>query len=103
KPAVYTSEDLKKLVKPKTMDITGGDVVGSMSWSPDRKNKKNIVLRIDRIHLNDKGKYLQGCVWYMVLFGEKAEDIKCDFSKPEEKLLRECAAQAVAGCKFNAR
>jgi len=103
KPAVYTPEDLKKLEKPKTMDITGGDVVGSMSWGPDRKNKKNIVLRIDRIHLNDKGKYLQGCVWYMVLFGEKAEDIKCDFKRPEEKLLRECAAQAVAECKFNAR
>ena len=103
KPVAYTAEDLKKLEKPKTMDITGGDVVGSMSWSPDRKNKKNIVLRIDRIHLNDKGKYLQGCVWYMVLFGAKPEEIKCDFSKPEEKLLRECAAQAVAGCKFNAR
>lgn len=103
KPVAYTAEDLKKLEKPKTMDITGGDVVGSMSWGPDRKNKKNIVLKIDRIHLNDKGKYLQGCVWYMVLFGEKAEDIKCDFSKPEEKLLRECAAQAVAECKFNAR
>ena len=103
KPVAYTAEDLKKLVKPKTMDLTGGDVVGSMSWGADRKNKKNIVLRIDRIHLNDKGKYLQGCVWYMVLFGAKPEEIKCDFKKPEEKLLRECAAQAVAECKFNAR
>ena len=76
---------------------------GNIHGRTEVGDHNDIVLRIDRIHLNDKGKYLQGCVWYMILFGEKAEDIKCDFSKPEEKLLRECAAQAVAECKFNAR
>jgi len=99
KPAVYKPEDLKKLEKPRTMDITGGDVVGSMSWGTDRKTRKATGLRIDRIHLNDKGKYLQGCVWYMVLFDAPAEEIKCDYKGAQGKLLLECAAEAVKAAK----
>lgn len=91
----YTSADLKKLVRPKTLDVTGGDVVGTMSWGKDRKDPKKIVLRNDRIHLNDKGKYLQACVWYMVLFDETASGIKLDYKHKDAKLIRECAEAAV--------
>ena len=95
----YTSEDLKKLVRPQVIEVTGGDVVGKMYWRKDRKDKKKIILANDRIHLNEKGKYLQACVWYMVLFDAKAADIKLPFNGPEEKLLKECAAEAVASLK----
>ena len=91
----YTSADLKKLVRPKTIDITGGDVVGAMSWGKDRKDPEKIVLRNDRIHLNDKGKYLQACVWYMILFDAKASDIKLEYKNKDAKLLLECAEAAV--------
>ena len=95
KEVKYTSADLKKLVRPQTMDVTGGDVVGSMHWRKDRKDPKKIVLGNDRIHLNDKGKYLQACVWYMVLFDETASGIKLDCKHKDAKLIRECAEAAV--------
>jgi hypothetical protein len=95
KEVKYTSADLQKLVRPQTMDVTGGDVVGSMHWRKDRKDPKKIVLGNDRIHLNYKGQYLQACVWYMVLFDETASGIKLDYKHKDAKLIRECAEAAV--------
>jgi hypothetical protein len=94
----YTSADLKKLKQPQVIDVTGGDVVGTMRWRKDRKTKK-IGLGNDRIHLNDKGKFLQGCVWYMVLFDAKASDIKPIYTGADAKLIIQCAAEAVAALK----
>lgn len=98
KTVKYTSADLKKLKQPSVIDVTGGDVVGKMSWRKDRKTKK-IGLGNDRIHLNDKGKFLQGCVWYMVLFDAKASDIKLPYKSPDTKLLIKCAEEAVTALK----
>ena len=89
KEVKYTKEDLAKLKYPKMMDLSGGDVVGRTAWNKEK------VLRHDRIHLNDRGKYLQACVWYMLLFDAKASDIKLEFKGKDAKLLVECAEAAV--------
>ena len=89
KEVKYTKEDLAKLKYPKLMDLSGGDVVGRTAWNKEK------VLRHDRIHLNDRGKYLQACVWYMLLFDAKASDIKLAYDHKDAKLLVECAEAAV--------
>ena len=103
KEVAYTAADLKKLKQPETIDITGGDVVGSMKWTQDRKDKKKIVLKVDKTHLNDAGAFMQGCVWYMVLFNAKAADIKYNYvpknNNVNVKLLLECAEEAVKQLK----
>ena len=78
--------------------------VDSEHLSPEALAKKNrntqkIALSNDRIHLNDKGAFLQGCVWYMVLFDAKASDIKLPYRSPDTKLLIKCAEEAVAALK----
>ena len=95
----YTKADLKKLVRPNVIDISGGDVVGKVYWRQDRKDASKIILINDCSHLNDKGKYLQGAVWYMFLFDAKAADIKLPYNDPSAKLILECAEKALADNK----
>ena len=95
KTVKYTAADLKKLKYPAIMDITGGDVVGYMKWSKNRKTSK-MVMKNDKHHLGDTGNFMQGCVWYMFLFDAKAADIKLDYKGPNAQLLKECAETAVA-------
>ncbi|UKI32229.1 MAG: hypothetical protein L6W00_00970 [Lentisphaeria bacterium] len=48
--------------------------------------------------MNVRGKYLQACVWYILLYGRTAEEIKYipkELSDSEAKLLARCAEQAV--------
>ena len=94
KDVKYDPAELKKLKKPAVMDITGGDVVGSMKWRMNRKGTGE-VLSIDRFHLGDSGAFMQGCIWYMFLFDAKAADIKLDYKHPHVKLLKECAEAAL--------
>ena len=93
KEAKYTAADLKKLKKPAVLDITGGDVVGSMKWKKDKNGVES--LSIDRFHLGDSGAFMQGCIWYMFLFNAKAADIKLPYNHPHVQLLKECAEAAL--------
>ena len=75
-----------------------GDVVGNMHW---RKSKKNgeMEIRRDTFHLNCRGKYLQGCTWFLFLFHKKAEDVKFipdEIGDKDAEFLLQCAAEAVA-------
>ena len=96
KSVKYKKADLKKLVHPNVIDISGGDVVGRLYWRKDRKDPSKTILANDCIHLNDKGKYLQACVWYMFLFDAKITDLKLEYKDPGAELIRKCAAQAIA-------
>lgn len=98
KPAVYDPADLKKLKRPAVLKTGDGDVVGRTYWERDRKTKQ-YVARMDKIHLNGPGQYLQGCVWYMFLFDADIKDLKAPFKHPDAKLARECAAAAIAAIK----
>ena len=75
-----------------------GDVVGNMHW---RKSKKNgeMEIRRDTFHLNCRGKYLQGCTWFLFLFHKKAGDVKFipdEIGDKDAEFLLQCAAEAVA-------
>ncbi len=73
------------------------DVVGNFTWGKDRKTGKT-VFRKDPIHLNFRGEYLQGLVWYGFLFGKDPEKSACvpaGISREEAALLKRCAASAV--------
>ncbi len=94
---VLTAEQLKSYVWPD-MPPRANDVVGKHYWAKDRKG---IRLVCDSIHLNEHGEYLQACLWYSFLFGEDAEKISytANLSAESCKILRKCAAEAIAKYK----
>lgn len=57
------------------MPRRAGEVVGNESWVKDEKTGE-MMMKTDRTHLNNDGRYLQACVWYGFLFGEKPQEIK---------------------------
>lgn len=102
---ILSKAEIAAIAKPGTLDFHG-DPVGSSAWKKGRKTEKDadeIKLRSDAIHLNAEGKYLQACVWLAALFDVDVtklayEPALKDFSS-RAKLMRECAAEAVAGVK----
>ena len=91
-------EELEKYTFPKRPPYRG-DVVGSYRWVNNRKQKK-VVITYDNTHMNPYGEYLQGCVWFGKLFGADVTKItyKPKYLKPADaELLRQCAADALAG------
>ena len=96
----YPAAELKKFEYPRLPSYKG-DVVGRHSWVRRRKGGK-YVLKADTIHLNPDGQYLQGCLWFGVLFGADVRKIAYapeKLSGAEAELLRECAALALEGRK----
>ena len=98
---VLTKEEIAALKQPETIDFHG-DVAGSSAWKHGRKGKQKdwekIKLRLDTSHLNERGHYLQACVWAGFLFG--VDPTKFTYrpeSLPEAdaKLMRECARDAL--------
>ena len=74
-----------------------GDVVGRLYWSKDQKTGEMRIIR-DAMHLNDRGEYLQACVWYLFLFGGTAEDIRFvpnSIGNSDARFLARCAEDAV--------
>ncbi len=73
-----------------------GSLIRGWYWY-NRKGKKR--LRLDSIHANVRGEYLQGCVWFEVLFRESAENIKFvpkEISEKDAAFLREIAHETVS-------
>ena len=99
---VLTSAEIAALQKPVCIDFCG-DPVGASSWKKGRKGRKDadqVKLRLDTIHLNSEGHYLQACTWLAALFGTDVTKLTYAPSglAPEKaKLMRACAAAAVAG------
>ena len=70
------------------------DPVGKYSW---QKDSRGMSMKIDSIHLNEHGEYLQACVWYAFLFGEDAEKITYEpnLASSTCKILCKSAAEAI--------
>ncbi len=102
---VLTKREIAAIPRPGLVDFHG-DVAGSSRWGKGRRNAKDadeVKLRLDPSHLNAQGKYLQACVWLAALFDVDVTKLAYepafkDFA-PQAKLMRECAAAAVAGCR----
>ena len=91
-----TAAERKAYVCPD-LPRRAGEVVGNEYWMKDRKSGE-MTMRVDNIHLNNDGNYLQACVWYGFLFGEKPSEIKFvpnNIGKKQAALLRACAQEAL--------
>ena len=101
---ILTPEEIAAIKQPATIDFHN-DVAGSSAWKTGRKEQKDadkIKLRIDSIHLNAEGHYLQACTWLAALFGTDVTKLAYAPSTlpPEKaKLMRACAAEAVAAAR----
>lgn len=106
---VLSQKEIAAIEKPGTINFYN-DVAGNSSWKKGRKGQKDadeIKLRNDSIHLNREGEYLQACVWLAALFDvdvTKLAFLPKDLENKKgfadrAKLMRECAAKAVAGTK----
>lgn len=51
-----------------------GDVVGAMGYHKNRETGELEIWR-DTIHLNQRGQYLQACVWFAFLYGRNTSEI----------------------------
>ena len=98
---LLTRAEIAALKKPETMDFHG-DVVGASSWRKGRKGRQKdweeVKHRTDFAHLNERGHYLQACVWLGFLF--KVDPATFSYrpesiSEADAKLMRECARDAL--------
>lgn len=98
---ILTQKEIAAIEKPNTIDFHG-DPAGNSSWKKGRKGQKDadeVKLRIDTIHLNAEGHYLQACTWLAALFGTDVTKLTYapeNLAPEKAKLMRACAAEAVA-------
>ena len=103
-PNPYTAADVPKVAPTCTypeLPPPPNDVVGNTYWHKD-KTTGEFKLYNDPNHLNTRGQYLQACVWYMFLFGKKAQDVKFippNFDKSDAAFLAKCAEEAIQSWK----
>lgn len=92
-----SAEEMDKLKYPHVPATQNFDAVGNIFW---RFNKQNGTWKLinDPIHLNLRGQYLQGCVWFAVLFQRNAETITFsprNISAEDAAFIRNCAQKAI--------
>ena len=103
---ILSRGEIAAMKQPDLVDFCD-DAVGSSSWRKAGAKSKTpgvTKLVVDTAHLNREGQYLQACTWLAALYG-------CDVTKlayaPEwlsadkAKLMRSCAAEAVAQYSSN--
>ena len=91
-----TPADTSNIVEPDLPRTT--DVAGGFAWRKNAKTGKKALAK-DFHHLNPRGRYLQGLVWYAFLFGkdpEKNAYVPKGISAEEAALLKQCAKKAAA-------
>ncbi len=98
---LLTPAEIAAIQKPGLVDFHD-DPAGNSAWKKGRKGHKDadeVKLRLDTIHLNAKGNYLQACTWLAALFGTDVTKLAyapADLEPEKAKLMRACAAEAVA-------
>lgn len=68
-------------------------LTGNIKWSPDKKTMMG-----DAFHLNDRGKYLQACVWFATLYDRDPCEISFvppSITTDDAQFLRKVARKAV--------
>lgn len=70
---ILSKADLEHYVFP-SLPPDSGDLITRYKWRTDSGTGKRKLV-IDNGHLNNRGAYLQACVWYGFLFGENCTNI----------------------------
>lgn len=81
------------------------EFVGTIRWVKNAETGE-MELRRDTIHLNDRGQYLQACVWFAALFGHKTSEVTFvpdTIGNRDAAFLREIAQKAVDEFPFGKR
>ncbi|MCQ2396416.1 MAG: DUF4886 domain-containing protein [Lentisphaeria bacterium] len=60
-------------IRPKNAVPKNPDLVGYFMWYKLGTPQEHWLA--DTIHLNDRGEYMQACLWYAMLLGENPEDV----------------------------
>ena len=88
--------EIDKLEPGKRIPQPGSLITGWI-WGKNRKTGE-MAYRCDRIHLNNRGQYLQACVWYGMLFKKSPLEIKYvgkGITPEDADLLKKCADRAI--------
>ena len=74
-----------------------GSLIVGWRWAKNRKTGER-EFRCDSIHLNNRGQYLQACVWYGFIFKKSPLDIKYQgkgITAEDSAMLKACADKAL--------
>ena len=92
----YPPELLQQIVWPD-LPAQAWSLVGTMRWAKNKETGKMVIHR-DTIHLNERGKYMQACVWFAFLYHRKTSEVTfvpdC-IGDEDAQFLREMAQKAV--------
>ena len=91
----YDPELLAKLRWPD-LPSQSGDVVGALRWVKDAESGE-MTIKGDFIHLNERGRYMQACLWFAFLYERPVSEITfvpdC-IGNSDAAFLRDCAQKA---------
>ncbi len=96
KPFVNYDANLLMTLRYPDLPPQAGSFVGSMIWKKDKNGK--LFIRRDTIHLNERGMYLQACIWFGFLFDKDPVEIKYvpqTVDNDDAKFLREVASKTL--------
>ncbi len=99
-PAPFRPYDETELKACRWPDLPSqaSDVVGKLFWRKDPETGEMTICR-DSIHLNVRGEYLQGLVWYGYLFGRDpaaVSYVSSEVGASDAQFLKNCAREALA-------
>jgi hypothetical protein len=90
------TQDISTLKYPEKLETAEGAFIRGRYWRKGKDGKYKVGN--DRIHLNDRGQYLQACVWFATLFNKPTSQITFipkTISQEEAKFLQATAQKAV--------
>lgn len=100
-PFVNYDQSLMETLRWPDVPSQAGDVVGRHFWRKDPETGE-MKLGRDTIHFNERGQYLQACVWFGFLYERPVSEITYVpdmISDSDAKFLREIAQKAIDGFK----
>ncbi len=92
----YDPQVLKDIKHPDALPSEAGSFVMGLKWRKDKEGNWKVAQ--DSFHLNNRGRYLQACVWYGFFFEKPTSEIKFvpeDITAEDAAFLREVAQKAL--------
>lgn len=95
----YDLNSIKSLAYPDKLPSEVGSLVVGNSWRSKKVNgETQYSFSRDASHLNNRGRYLQACLWFGVLYNRPVSDIKFypkELELEDALFLQNCAQKAI--------